>query len=111
MRDEKHPAVYIMSERKHGIPYIGVTSDLWNRVADHKNGALGGFTAEHKLHRLVWYEHHHAMSDAIRREKQLKKWKRRWKLELVDAFNPAWRDLHDEIYMLATLVDYRDPGG
>ena len=106
MRDEKHPAVYIMSNRKHGIPYIGVTSALWNRVADHKNGAFGGYTSEHQLHKLVWYEHHHTMTTAIHREKQLKRWKRRWKLELIDNFNPAWRDLHDEIDELGTLVPY-----
>jgi putative endonuclease len=104
MREEKQPAVYIVSNRKHGLPYIGVTSALWNRIHDHKNGTFEGFTSKYKLSNLVWYEHHHSMEDAIRREKQLKKWKRRWKLELIDTFNPSWRDLHNEIDVIATLV-------
>ncbi|MFT3671518.1 GIY-YIG nuclease family protein [Aestuariivirga sp.] len=104
MRIEKQPAVYIMSDRKHGVPYIGVTSALWTRVSEHKSGTLAGFTSQHGLHRLVWYEHHHTMQSAIHREKQLKKWKRRWKLEMIDRFNPEWRDLHEEIDALRTLV-------
>ncbi len=111
MREEKQPAVYIVSNSKHGLPYTGVTSALWNRVHGHKNGTFDGFTSKYKLNRLVWYEHHHSMEDAIRREKQLKKWKRRWKLDMIDGFNPTWRDLHEEIDVLGTLVEMPTDGG
>jgi putative endonuclease len=80
MHEVKAPAVYIMASRYRGTLYVGVTSALWHRVNDHKNGRYDGFTAEYDVTLLVWYEHHHSMEDAIRREKQLKKWKREWKL-------------------------------
>jgi len=73
MRDEKFPAVYIMASRYRGTMYVGVTSALWNRVADHKNETFDGFTRKYGLKTLVWYEHHHTMEEAIKREKQLKK--------------------------------------
>ncbi|MFO1034417.1 MAG: GIY-YIG nuclease family protein [Hyphomicrobiales bacterium] len=105
MDDEKFPAVYMMSNMKNGTLYIGVTSKLWNRVCDHKNGTFDGFTKAYGLHRLVWYAHYPTMVRAIRREKQLKKWLRRWKIDLINAFNPGWADLHDTIDPVATLVD------
>jgi putative endonuclease len=73
-------------------------------VCDHKNGRLEGFTKKYDVKSLVWYEHHHTMEDAIRREKQLKKWNRAWKIELIEAMNPDWRDLHEDIDVTATLV-------
>lgn len=97
MRDEKQPAVYIVTNRPGGTLYIGVTSALWNRICDHKNGTFDGFTKKHGVDKLVWYEHHPSMPSAIHREKRLKKWQRAWKLNLIHAFNPDWRDLHDEI--------------
>ncbi|PZF77157.1 GIY-YIG nuclease family protein [Aestuariivirga litoralis] len=84
--------------------YIGVTSDLWTRVCAHKNGTTPGFTSTYGTNRLVWYEHRLLMEVAIRREKQLKAWKRDWKIEIIEKMNPDWRDLHDEIDVLATLV-------
>ena len=102
---ERHPAVYILSNRYRGTLYVGVTSALWSRVCDHKNGTTPGFTSKYGIHHLVWYEHRHTMEAAIRREKQIKAWKRDWKIELVERTNPAWRDLHDEIDIIATLVD------
>jgi putative endonuclease len=105
MRDEKVPAVYILSNRRYGTLYVGVTSQLWLRVCDHKNGTFGGFTWKYGLHRLVWYEHHHSMPSAIRGEKRQKTWLRVWKLELIDAFNPDWHDLHQEIDANINLVD------
>ncbi|NJM30955.1 MAG: GIY-YIG nuclease family protein [Rhizobiales bacterium] len=104
MRDEKSPAVYIMASRKGGTLYIGVTSSLWNRVATHKNGSVEGFTQSYHVKRLVWYEHHHTMESAIRREKQLKFWKRAWKIQLIESFNPNWGDFHDQIDVEGTLV-------
>ena len=105
MREEKAPAVYIMASRYRGTLYVGVTSGLWNRVNDHKNERYDGFTAAYDVKLLVWYEHHHTMEDAIRREKQLKKWKREWKFRIIEEMNPDWLDLHDSIDTLATLVE------
>ncbi|MFT3988223.1 GIY-YIG nuclease family protein [Aestuariivirga sp.] len=104
MRDEKFPAVYIMASRYRGTLYVGVTSALWTRVCEHKNEAFGGFTKQHNVKTLVWYEHHHTMEDAIRREKRLKKWNRAWKFRIIEEMNPAWADLHEAIDPIATLV-------
>lgn len=101
---EKHPAVYIMANRYRGTIYIGVTSDLYSRIVNHKNELTKGFTLKYGLKTLVWYEHHHAMENAIRREKQLKAWQRAWKIELIEKINPNWLDLHDTIDAIATLV-------
>lgn len=105
MDDEKSPAVYIVANKRNGTIYIGVTSALWDRVATHKSKSLPGFSSKYGIAQLVWYEHHHFMEDAIRREKQLKKWNRSWKLKLIEAMNPAWKDLHDQIDSIATLVE------
>jgi putative endonuclease len=102
---ERQPAVYILSSRYRGTLYIGVTSALWSRICDHKNGATPGFTSRYSAHLLVWYEHRQTMEAAIRREKQLKAWKRTWKIRLIESMNPGWRDLHDEIDSLRTLVE------
>ena len=104
MHDAKHPAVYIMASRYRGTLYVGVTSKLWSRVCDHKNGTTPGYTSKYDVTALVWYEHRHSMASAIRREKQIKEWQRAWKIRLVEETNPEWRDLHDEIDVLATLV-------
>ena len=104
MREEKHPAVYIVANRYRGTIYVGATSSLWNRICDHKNGNTSGFTSRYKLHLLVWYEHHHLMTDAITREKQLKFWKRDWKFRLIEEMNAGWLDLHDAIDDITTLV-------
>jgi putative endonuclease len=107
MRDEKSPAVYIIASKRNGTIYIGVTSSLWNRIAAHKSKSFSGFSSKYKISMLVWYEHHHTMPDAIRREKQLKKWNRKWKLDLIEKMNPEWRDLHDEIDTIGTLVEIK----
>jgi putative endonuclease len=104
MASEKHPAVYIMANRYRGTIYVGVTSALWSRVCDHKNGTMPGFTSAHGVRTLVWYEHRQTMEAAIRREKQLKNWQRAWKIRLIETMNPHWHDLHDQIDVLATLV-------
>lgn len=86
--------VYLLASRRNGTLYIGVTSDLVRRIDQHKRGALEGFSKEHGVTRLVYVEAHDHIKDAIRRERQLKKWNRAWKLRLVEAENPAWRDLY-----------------
>jgi putative endonuclease len=105
MTIEKHPAIYIMANRYRGTIYVGVTSALWSRVCDHKNGTTPGFTSRYDVTTLVWYEHRQTMEAAIRREKQIKDWQRAWKVRLIEEMNPGWRDLHDEIDVLATLVE------
>ena len=87
----------MMASQRNGTLYIGVTSDLPKRVWQHKQNREPGFTKRYGAHRLVWYEAHSTMESAIRREKSMKKWRRAWKLELIEAANPTWRDLYGEI--------------
>jgi len=94
---KKQPAVYILSSKRNGTLYIGVTSDLVKRIWQHKNDEVKGFTKHHRVHQLVWYELHETMESAINREKALKYWKRAWKLELIERNNPDWSDLYEEI--------------
>jgi putative endonuclease len=108
MHEEKQPAVYVTANRYRGTIYVGVTSALWNRIGNHKNKLFDGFTAEYDVNILVWYEHHHTMELAIRREKQLKKWKRDWKIRIIEGMNPDWRDLHEEIDAVGTLVEFKE---
>jgi putative endonuclease len=92
---EKCPCVYILASRRNGTLYIRVTSDLAQRVNLHKQGLIAGFTKKYGVHRLVYYEMHPAMDAAIRREKQLKEWRRLWKIRLIESMNPEWIDLFD----------------
>jgi putative endonuclease len=87
-------AVYMMSNRRHGTLYIGVTSDLITRVTQHRAGEIAGFTQCHGLHRLVWFEQWESVSEAIHREKSLKKYKREWKINLIERENRDWADLY-----------------
>ena len=93
----KQPAVYILASKRNGTLYIGVTSDLVKRILEHKNNVVEGFTKRYNVHHLVWYELHESMEPAINREKQLKEWKRKWKLELIERSNPNWHDLYPMI--------------
>lgn len=93
----KQPAVYVMASGRRGTLYVGVTTNLLQRAWQHREGALGGFTERYGVKDLVWYEQHGSMESAICREKALKKWRREWKLDLVETSNPEWRDLWDEI--------------
>ena len=93
---EKNPCVYILASRRNGTLYIGVTSDLFQRVALHKQNLIEGFTKKYHVHRLVYYETHPTMDGAIRREKQLKEWRRAWKIRLIESMNPEWIDLFEE---------------
>ena len=89
--------VYILASKRNGTLYIGMTNDLVRRVYEHKCDAVEGFTKKYAVHRLVWYEVADIASAAITREKQLKKWNRAWKIRLIEAMNPDWKDLYDEI--------------
>ncbi|MBY6091509.1 GIY-YIG nuclease family protein [Maritimibacter alkaliphilus] len=89
--------VYMMTNRPRGTLYIGVTGDLQRRVREHRTHAHRGFTDRYNLGRLVWFEHHESPTQAIQREKSLKRWRRQWKLELGESLNPDWRDLWEEV--------------
>ena len=93
----KQPAVYILASQPNGTLYIGVTNNLVRRVWEHRNDQVEGFTQKHGVHRLVYYEMHTSMIEAIRREKQMKKWYREWKINLIEKENPQWRDLWPDI--------------
>jgi putative endonuclease len=89
--------VYLLASRKEGTLYLGVTNDLVRRVAQHKQKTLLGFTARYDVRRLVWFEVCDAPTEAILREKEIKKWRREWKIVLIEKENPDWRDLYPEI--------------
>ena len=93
MRSEFAPAVYLLASKRNGTLYTGVTSDLLSRIYKHRRGVLPGFTRKYGVRMLVWFEQHATMEHAIQREKRIKKWNRKWKLELIEAANPDWRDL------------------
>ena len=88
-------AVYIMASARNGTLYTGVTSKLGVRVEQHKLGTFEGFSKQYGCKTLVWYERHTIMQEAIAREKKIKRWRREWKLTLIEAENPEWRDLSD----------------
>jgi putative endonuclease len=91
------PCVYILANERNGTLYIGVTSDLVKRVWEHQSDFVDGFTKQYQVHTLVWYEAHESMESAIMREKQLKEWKRQWKVDLIEKTNPYWNDLYPTI--------------
>lgn len=93
----KQPAVYILASKRNGTLYVGVTSDLVRRVWQHRNDELDGFTKKYRVHQLVYFELFADMSSAIAREKAIKKWRRAWKLELIEKENAGWEDLWDSI--------------
>ena len=94
---DKQFCVYILASKRNGTLYIGVTSQLATRVWQHKSKVAEGFTAKYGVDKLVYYEAHGSAEAAIVREKQLKKWRRSWKIELIEGLNPDWRDLCDEL--------------
>ncbi len=89
--------VYILASKRNGTLYVGVTSDLVRRIWEHKNDSVDGFTKRYGVHKFVWYEEHGTIEDAIQREKNIKRWRREWKLDLIEQLNPNWRDLYDDI--------------
>jgi putative endonuclease len=107
---ERDPAVYIVASGFHGTIYTGVTSNLLQRVYQHREGTFGGFTARHACKRLVWFEMQGDMEHAIRREKQLKNWSRGWKVALIDEANRAGRDLAEDFGFEPLVGKKVDPG-
>ena len=91
--------VYIMASQKNGTLYIGVTSNLARRVYEHKHDLIDGFTQKYRVHTLVYCEEYQDIRDAITREKRLKKWKRQWKINLIEKQNPEWNDLYETMVM------------
>ena len=106
---EREPAVYLLASGFHGTIYIGVTSNLLQRIAQHRMETFGGFTAEYCVKRLVWFEMHGDMEAAIVREKRVKRWLRPWKVALIEADNPLWRDLAED-FGFEPLAKKVDPG-
>jgi putative endonuclease len=86
--------VYILAGEKNGTLYVGITSNLIKRIYEHKNNIVKGFTEKYKVHKLVYYEECSDIYEAIQREKQVKRWYRKWKIELIENFNPEWEDLY-----------------
>ena len=95
--NDKQPCVYILASERNGTLYTGVTSDLVQRVYQHKNNLVEGFTQKYGVHTLVYYEIHENMETAITREKHIKNWKRQWKIELIEKANKTWRDLYNDL--------------
>jgi putative endonuclease len=98
---------YILASRRNGTLYTGSTDDLIARVSQHKAKTFQGFTAQYGVDQLVWFEVHDSRDGAFRRERQIKKWKRRWKVQMIEENNPDWRDLYDEV-RLGDLKDASD---
>ena len=93
----KQPCVYLLSSRRNGTLYVGVTSDLVKRIWEHRNHVVDGFTKKYGVDKLVWYEPHDSMESALQREKAIKEWKRAWKLDLIEKANPEWVDLYETL--------------
>lgn len=93
----KRGYVYLLASGRNGTLYVGVTSDLVRRIWEHRQHLVEGFTKCYDVDRLVYYEVHGSMEEALHREKRLKRWCRRWKLELIEGVNPSWRDLYEEL--------------
>jgi putative endonuclease len=89
--------VYILASRRNGTLYVGVTNDLVRRVGEHRDGLVPGFTKRHAVKLLVFAEHHQDINEAIAREKRIKRWRRVWKLHLIERDNPQWRDLWSDL--------------
>jgi len=94
----KQPVVYILASKPYGTLYIGVTSNLADRIEAHRKGCVDGFTRQYGVHRLVYFEVHAEMYEAIQREKRLKKWNRAWKIRLIEEMNPEWKDLSGQVF-------------
>jgi putative endonuclease len=95
MTFEKRPCVYIPASRRNGTLYVGITSDLARRIEQHRLGAVSSFTRKYSVYILVYAEFHDSLESAMLREKQIKKWRRAWKLELIERDNPLWSDLFE----------------
>jgi putative endonuclease len=94
---QKRFFVYILSNGRRGVLYVGVTNDLYRRINQHKAKVVRGFTKEHGLTRLVYYEEYASITEARAREAALKRWRRTWKFDLIESINPEWRDLAEQL--------------
>ena len=94
---ERHAAVYILANKGNGTLYTGAISNLTQRIWQHRHGEVSGFASKYNVDRLVWYELHDTMEAAITRAKNIKEWKRSWQRELIEASNPGWYDLYEEV--------------
>ena len=90
--------VYILASQRNGTLYVGSTESLINRIGQHKDEELPGFTSRYGVKLLVWYEMHDSRDEAFKRERQIKKWNRAWKIEMIERFNPGWRDLYEDFF-------------
>jgi putative endonuclease len=102
-------AVYIVASKRNGTLYLGVTSDLLTRGLDHREGRIPGFSRRYGCKLLVWWEQQDDMKSAIAREKDIKKWNRQWKINLIERSNPQWRDLYQDLLLPPHLRKYDDP--
>ena len=94
---ERQPCVFLLASKRNGTLYTGVTSNLLLRVWEHKSNLVESFTSKYGVHTIVWYEIHDTMETAIQREKTIKNWKRAWKMKVIEAMNPEWRDLYPDL--------------
>ncbi|HTM63826.1 MAG TPA: GIY-YIG nuclease family protein [Gammaproteobacteria bacterium] len=93
----KRSFIYILANDYNTVLYIGVTTNLLKRIYQHRNHEVDGFSSKYNLHKLVYFKEYSTIQDAIKREKQLKKWNREWKIELINGFNPEWKDMYPQI--------------
>jgi putative endonuclease len=96
MHSDFQPTVYLLTSQRNGTLYVGVTSNLMARIQQHRSGSARGFARDYDVKLLVWFEQHATMESAILREKRIKKWNRAWKLDMIEADNPDWRDLAED---------------
>lgn len=89
--------MYLLSSKKNGTLYVGVTNDLMRRVGEHKLGLIEGFTNKYKINKLVYFETYNDINEAILREKRIKKWNRNWKIKIIEEMNPEWNDLYEDL--------------
>jgi len=101
---DRQPVVYILASKRNGTHYVGVTSDFEGRISGHMQDLLPGFTAKYGVKDLVYLEHHGSMDEAIAREKQIKRWRRDWKIALIERANPGWRDLFSDLSGLTAAL-------
>ena len=98
MKKEHNYYVYVLASQKNGTLYVGVTSNLKNRIYQHRNNKADAFTKKYNIHTLVWYERYGDINFAINKEKQIKAWKRQWKINLINENNQEWKDLYGDLY-------------
>ena len=110
MRGEHRYFTYMLASKAQGTLYVGVTNNLARRLEEHSAGEGGAFTRQHSMHRLVWYEQHSEIEHAIAREKAIKKWRRLWKIRLLERSNPHWADLGFEVGVLKQTSDWPHDG-